>query len=277
MKTVETLAEALPYIRKFREKVFVVKLGGSMLTEKEKRLSILEDVALLRFVGIKSILVHGGGKDLSELTERLGMKVKFVDGLRYTDDETLGMAKMVFGRINSEIVGELENLGCQAVGITGESGRMVLADRLENLGYVGDIKTVDPQVLLTLFDDGYTPVVQPIGVDDKGEAVNINADEMASGIAKALKAEKLIFLTNVPGLLEDEKDEKSLISKISTKELKQKLKWSEVQGGMIPKTKAIIEAVEAGVKSVHLIDGRVEHALMLEVFTDEGIGTMVTE
>ncbi|MBN2518260.1 MAG: acetylglutamate kinase, partial [Candidatus Altiarchaeota archaeon] len=253
------------------------KIGGSTLTEGEKRRTILEDVALMRFVGIRSVIVHGGGKEINQLTEKLGKKVRFVDGLRHTDDESIGIVKMVLGKINSEVVGELENIDCKAIGITGKSGKLIMAKRKEALGFVGEIKAINTKVLLDLMEDGYTPVVQPIGMDEKGMAVNINADEAASAIAKALKAEKLIFLTNVPGLLEDEKDEKSLISLVTTHELKQKLKWSEIGGGMIPKTRGIIEAVESGVKSVHIIDGRKDHALLLEIFTDRGIGTMVVE
>jgi len=274
---VEVLIESLPYIQDFKDKVFVIKIGGSTLTDAEKRKMMLQDVALLDTVGIKVVLVHGGGKEISALTQKLGKETKFVEGLRHTDEETMGIVKMVLGKINSEIVGELENLECDALGTTGKSGKMIEATRIEKLGFVGEIKTVNPKPLTEWLEDDYIPVIQPIGIDQDGNAVNINADEAASSIAAAMKAEKLIFLTNVPGLLEDEKDEKSLISTITTKELKEKLKWKELAGGMIPKTRAMIGAVEAGVKSVHIIDGRKEHALLLEIFTDTGIGTMVTE
>jgi len=274
---VEVLIESLPYIQDFKDKVFVVKIGGSTLTDAEKRRVMLQDVALLDTVGIKVVLVHGGGKEISALTEKLGKEAKFIEGLRHTDEETMGIVKMALGKINSEIVGELENLDCDALGTTGKSGKMMEATRIEKLGFVGEIKNVNPKPLKEWLDDGYIPVIQPIGIDQDGNAVNINADEAASSIAAAMKAEKLIFLTNVPGLLEDEKDEKTLISTIATKELKEKLKWKELAGGMIPKTRAMIGAVEGGVKSVHIIDGRKPHALLLEVFTDTGIGTMVTE
>ncbi len=277
MNQIKTLIEAIPYIRRFNGKVFVIKLGGSMLVDEKTRLTILEDVALLKFVGIKLILVHGGGKEISRLSEKLGLKVRFVEGLRHTDDKTLDVVTMVLGRVNSEIVEELENLNCKAIGTTGKSGKMVRAKRMEKLGNVGRISSIDKSVLEGLLEQGYTPVVQPIGLDERGKAVNINADDLAAAIAKAMGAEKLIYLTNVPGLLEDENDKKSLISSISTKELKQKLKWEELRGGMVPKTKAIIEAIEAGVKSAHIIDGCREHSLLIEVFTDRGIGTMITE
>lgn len=277
MKTVNTLVEALPYIKEFKGKVFVIKLGGSMLVDEKKRLTILEDIALLKFVGIKPVLVHGGGKEISALSEKLGIKVKFVEGLRHTSDDALKVVSMVLGRVNGEIVEELEGLDCKAIGTTGKSGKMVRAKRMEKWGNVGSIKSVDESVLEGFLGQDYTPVVQPIGLDEKGKAVNINADDLASALAKAMNAEKLIYLTNVPGLLEDEKDEKSLIRSVTTKELKQKLKWEELQGGMIPKVKGIIDAVEHGVGSVHIIDGRKEHSILLEVFTDSGIGTMVTE
>jgi acetylglutamate kinase len=277
LKTVETLAEALPYIKEFKDKIFVIKLGGSMLVDEKKRFTILEDVALLKFVGIQPILVHGGGKEISKLSEQLGIKVKFVEGLRHTSDEALKVVSMVLGKVNGEIVEELEGLDCKAIGTTGKSGKMVKAKRMEKWGNVGNIESIDKSVLEGFLEHGYTPVVQPIGLDENGKAVNINADDLASAIAKAMNAEKLIYLTNVPGLLEKEKDEKSLIHTITTKELKQKLKWEEIQGGMIPKTKGIIDAVEHGVQSVHIIDGRKEHSILLEIFTDSGIGTMVTE
>jgi len=277
MTKIGALVEAIPYIKEFNGQVFVIKLGGSMLVNEKTRLTILEDIALLKFVGVKPILVHGGGKDISKLSEQLGLKVRFVEGLRHTDDETLKVVSMVLGRVNSEVVEELENLDCKAIGTTGKSGKMVRAKRMEKWGNVGRIEKVDESVLEGFLEQGYTPVVQPIGLDEKGHAVNINADELASAISKALKARKLIYLTNVPGLLENEKDEKSLISSITTKELKQKLKWDEIKGGMIPKTKGMIDAIEAGVKNVHIIDGREQHSILREVFTDTGIGTIVRE
>ncbi len=277
MDKIGVLVEALPYIKKFKEKVFVVKIGGSLLVDEKTRREILQDISLLKFVGINVIIVHGGGKDITELSKRLGIKVRFVEGLRHTSDEALEVVMMVLGKINGRIVEELERLDCKAIGITGKSGGMVRSRRIERLGNVGSIKSVEKSVLLGFLEQGYTPVVQPIGLDEEGRAVNINADDLASAIAKELKAEKLVYMTNVPGLLEDENDEKSLISRTTTKELKEKLKWDEVSGGMIPKTKGIIEAIERGVKSVHIIDGRKRHSLLLEIFTDEGVGTMITE
>jgi acetylglutamate kinase len=274
---VETLIEALPYIRKFRNKVFVIKLGGSMLVDKEKRLSVLEDVSLLKFVGIYPILVHGGGKDINALSEKLGIKVKFVEGLRHTSDETLEVVRMVLGKLNGELVEELERLNCKAIGTTGKTGAMITAKRVEKLGNVGNIEGIKKDIIQEFLDDEYVPIIQPIGLDENNRAVNINADDLASAIAKIMDAEKLIYLTNVPGLLEDEKDEKSLISSITTAELKKKLKWEELQGGMIPKVKGVIDAIEHGVKNVHMIDGRKNHSILLEVFTDQGIGTMISE
>ena len=277
MDKVETLIESLPYIKDFNKKIFEIKLGGSMLIDEKIRKTILEDVSLLKFVGINPILVHGGGKDINALSEKLGIDVKFVEGKRHTSDETLNVVKMVLGRVNDEIVEELEGMDCKAIGTTGKSGSMIKARRVEELGNVGHIEVVDASIIQGFLDQGYVPVIQPIGLDQNDKAVNINADDVASAIAKAMHAEKLIFLTNVPGLLEDEKDESTLISSITTKGLKDKLKWEEIQGGMIPKVKGVIDAVEHGVKNVHMIDGRKEHSILLEVFTDTGIGTMVSE
>ena len=277
MESVKILIEALPYIKRFKGKVFVVKLGGSMLLDEKKRRTVLEDVSFLKFVGIEVIVVHGGGKDINVLSEKLGVEVKFVDGMRQTDDRALDVVVMALGKVNDELVEELESLDCKAIGISGTSGSMMKARRIEKLGNVGEIEKVDETVIRDFLDHGYTPVVQPIGLDENDKAVNINADDAAGAIAEALKAEKVIYLTNVPGLLENEKDESTLISSITTSELKEKLKWDELKGGMIPKVNGIIDAVEHGVKSVHIIDGRKEHSLLLEVFTDTGIGTMVTE
>lgn len=274
---VKTLVEALPYIKRFKGKIFVVKLGGSMLVDEKTRLTILEDVALLKYVGILPILVHGGGKDINKLSGKLGIKVKFIDGLRQTDDAALDVVMMVLGKVNEELVEELERMDCKAIGISGNTGSMVKAKRIEKLGNVGDIEWVDETVLKGFLEDGYVPVIQPMGLDEKDEAVNINADDMASAIAKTMKAEKLIYLTDVPGLLENEKDEKTLISTITTAQLKDRLAADQLKGGMIPKVAGIIDAIAAGVKNVHIIDGRKEHSLLVEIFTREGIGTMVAE
>jgi acetylglutamate kinase len=270
----KTLIEALPYIQKFKNKIFVIKLGGSVL-HSNKEDSLLSDIALLVSLGIKIILVHGGGIEISKLTKRLGLNVKFVDGLRYTNEETLNIVKMALGKINSELTGKLQNLNCNAIGTTGKSGKLIEAERIVKLGFVGRITKVNPKILNDLLDKNYLPVIQPIGVDKAGTALNINADEFASNIAKAVRAEKLIFISDIPGLLRNPKDERTLIASITTKELRQKLEWFELNEGMIPKAKAMINAIESGVKSIHLIDGRKEHSLLLEVFTDKGTGTMV--
>jgi len=277
MDSIKTLIEALPYIKRFKDKVFVIKLGGSMLVDEKKRKVVLEDVALLKYVGIKVIVVHGGGKDINTLSEKLGVEVKFVDGRRQTDEKAMDVVSMALGKMNDEIVEELEQLDCKAIGVTGKSGSMIKAKRIEKLGFVGEIEKIDEAILVDFIEDGFIPVIEPIGLDEQDEAVNINADDVAASIAEALKAEKLIYLTNVPGLLENEKDESTLISSITTEELKEKIKWDELKGGMIPKVNGIIDAIEHGVKSVHIIDGRKDHSVLVEVFTDTGIGTMVTE
>ena len=207
----KALIHALPYIKRFQDKVFVIKLGGSMLVDEKKRKLVIEDVALMKFLGINVVLVHGGGKDITTLSEKLGVEVKFVDGLRHTDDKALDVVMMVLGKLNDEIIEELEQIDCKAIGVTGKSGSMIKAKRIEKLGNVGEIEHVDDAIIRDFLEDGFIPVIEPIGLDEHDKAVNINADDAAAALAEALNAEKLIYLTNVPGLLEDEKDEKTLI------------------------------------------------------------------
>ncbi|ADC66362.1 acetylglutamate kinase [Ferroglobus placidus DSM 10642] len=288
MEKVKTLVEALPYIREFHGKVMVIKIGGHAMVNEKILESAVRDVILLYFVGIKPIVVHGGGPEISEKMERLGIKPKFVDGLRVTDEETIEVVQMVLdGKINSKIVSLFIKNGGKAVGMSGKDGLLVVAKKKKvkkkigdsevelDLGYVGETEIVNPEILKILIDNGFIPVVSPVAVDLNGNIYNMNADTVAGDIAAALKAKKLIILTDVPGILRDVNDPNSVISKISLKELEEMLKKGELSGGMIPKAEAIIKALKGGVERGHIINGSVEHAILLELFTKEGIGTMV--
>ncbi len=288
MEKVKTLVEALPYIREFHGKVMVIKIGGHAMVNEEILESAVRDIILLYFVGIKPIVVHGGGPEISEKMERLGIKPKFVDGLRVTDEETIEVVQMVLdGKINSKIVSLFIKNGGKAVGMSGKDGLLVVAKKKKvkkkigdsevelDLGYVGETEIVNPEILKILIDNGFIPVVSPVAVDLNGNIYNMNADTVAGDIAAALKAKKLIILTDVPGILKDVNDPSSIISKISLRELEEMLRKGELKGGMIPKVEAIIKALKGGVERGHIINGSIEHAILLELFTKEGIGTMV--
>ncbi len=288
MEKVKTLVEALPYIREFHGKVMVIKIGGHAMVNEEILESAVRDIILLYFVGIKPIVVHGGGPEISEKMERLGIKPKFVDGLRVTDEETIEVVQMVLdGKINSKIVSLFIKNGGKAVGMSGKDGLLVVAKKKKvkkkigdsevelDLGYVGETEIVNPEILKILIDNGFIPVVSPVAVDLNGNIYNMNADTVAGDIAAALKAKKLIILTDVPGILRDVNDPSSIISKISLRELEEMLRKGELKGGMIPKVEAIIKALKGGVERGHIINGSIEHAILLELFTKEGIGTMV--
>jgi acetylglutamate kinase len=272
----DVLARALPYIRRFAGKVVVIKLGGAAMTDAELDL-FAEDVLLLRSVGVRPVVVHGGGPQIGELMQRLGKAPEFRDGHRVTDAETLDIARMVLvGRINREIVSAINRDDPVAVGLSGEDARMITAvPRDALLGFVGDVSHVDPTIVLKLLNEGLVPVIATIGRDLAGQAYNINADAAAASVAAALSAEKIIYLTGAPGLLEDAKDPSSVVSRLTPADLKDRLARRTVEGGMIPKLQGCADAVEAGVGSAHILDGRVSHVLLIELFTDEGIGTMV--
>lgn len=277
------LAEALPYIRKFSGKELVVKFGGNALggseIEGSRRLaSFAEDVALLASVGILPIVVHGGGPQIGNLMARLGKEVEFHDGLRVTDADTLDIARMVLvGKINRDIVSAINVHGPLAVGLSGEDAQLITASqRKQELGYVGDIDDVDTMILRQLLDQGLVPVVATIGADVNGQSYNINADTVAGAIAAALGAEKLIFLTDVEGIRADANDPSSLVGQIDSADLDELVATGVVAGGMIPKVRACSAAVASGVAHAHILDGRVPHALLIELFTDGGVGTMVT-
>ncbi|HAY65525.1 MAG TPA: acetylglutamate kinase [Acidimicrobiaceae bacterium] len=278
LEQAELLVEILPYIQRWRGKVVVIKFGGNAMTDASLAERFAEDVVLMHQVGILPLIVHGGGPQIGELMERLGKEPEFKDGLRVTDAETLDIARMVLvGKVNREIVSSINVHGPLAVGVSGEDGGLITAAaRNPELGFVGDVTAVDPTLLQKLFSEGLIPVMSTIGADESGQAYNINADTVAGAVAQAMEAEKVVYLTDVEGLYEDLSDETSLIRQISAADLSQKIQSGQITDGMIPKTEACVRAVQNGVTSAHLVDGRIPHVALLELFTDAGIGTMIS-
>jgi acetylglutamate kinase len=272
------LVEALRYIQKFRGAVIVVKYGGNAMTDLSLATTFAEDIVLLRSVGLKPVVVHGGGPQIGDLLGRLGKETEFVDGLRVTDKETLDVVRMVLvGKVGRDIVGAINIHGAYAVGLSGEDGGLITAaQRDEALGFVGDVVSVQPGIVERLLAEDLIPVVSTIGCDAQGQAYNINADTVAGALAGALDAEKVIYLTDVPGLLANVEDLSSLVPRADMADLQALIADGRITGGMIPKVQACIDAVQAGAKSAHMLDGRIPHVLLLELFTDAGIGTMVT-
>ncbi len=277
-KKAEVLIEALPYIQKFNRKIIVVKYGGSAMSDEELQRHVIQDVTLLKLVGFKPIIVHGGGKAISSWVQKTGKEAQFINGLRVTDKETMEIAEMVLGRVSKNLVTMVEELGVKAVGISGKDSAMLkVKKRLsggQDIGYVGEITKVDPKILFDMMDHDYLPIVAPIGLDDQFETYNINADEAACAIAKAVGADKLVYLTDVEGLYRDFEDKSSFISRISVTEAEELIAGGMIGGGMLPKLSNCTEAVRGGVKRVHILDGRVPHSILLEIFTNKGNGTM---
>ena len=273
------LVEALPYIRRFRGAVVVVKYGGHAMTDPGLAASFARDIVLVQAVGLHPVVVHGGGPQIGEHLRKLGKQSEFRDGLRVTDAETLEVARMVLvGKVGRDIVGAINANGGSALGLSGEDGRLVTAvPRDPALGFVGDVAAVDPGVIERLLAEEIVPVVSSIGADTAGQAYNINADTMAAALAGALGAAKAVYLTDVPGLLADADDESSLVSRASIAEVEAMIASGAVSGGMIPKARACVDAVQQGAGSAHMLDGRIPHAVLLELFTDAGIGTMITQ
>jgi len=280
------LAEALPYIRHFWGKTVVIKYGGAAMAAADLKAAVMQDVALMKYVGMNPILVHGGGPEVSAMSKRMGLEATFVDGLRVTDEATMTVAQMVLvGKTNRDIVTHLGQQGVKAVGLSGQDAGLITATKhvhrsartgeLVDLGFVGDVKAVDVEVLHALTSAGFVPVIAPIGLGPDGEAYNINADTVAGAIAAAMKAAKLVLLTDVEGVRADKDDPSSLLSRVTLQEIRTWMAQGKIEGGMIPKLQSCITALEAGVERVHIIDGRVPHSLLLEIFTDEGVGTMV--
>ena len=276
-ETARLLIEALPYIRRFTGKVVVVKVGGLPMTDPARARSLAKDVLLLHSVGIRPVLVHGGGPQIDVQMERQGKSIERIDGLRVTDAEALDIVRMVLvGKINRELVSAVNALEPVAVGVAGEDGRLLEASPIDpRLGFVGKVGKVRAGLLHALLDDGLVPIVSTVGADVDGQPYNVNADDAARAIAVAMGAEKLIYLTAAPGLLADPADPGSLVQRLATSDVRARIADASVTGGMIPKLLACAEAVEGGVGSAHMIDGRAEHALLVELFTDEGIGTMI--
>ncbi|WP_209467573.1 acetylglutamate kinase [Symbiobacterium terraclitae] len=279
------LAEALPYIRQFSGKTVVIKYGGAAMAAADLKAAVMQDIALMKYVGMHPIVVHGGGPEVSGMAKQMGIEPRFVDGLRVTDAATMAIAQMVLvGKTNREIVTHLVEQGVKAVGLSGQDGGLIRAVRhlhrsrtgeMVDLGFVGDVAAVDTAVLETLTAAGYVPVIAPIGLGPGGQPYNINADTVAGAIAAALKAEKLVLLTDVEGVRADKDDPGSLLSRVTAQEVQGWIARGKLEGGMIPKLQCCITALEGGVNRVHIIDGRVPHSLLLEIFTDEGVGTMV--
>ncbi len=270
------LIHALPYIRKYTDKIIVVKYGGNAMINEELKDAVMGDIVLLSLIGIKVVLVHGGGPEITNMLERVGKETKFVDGLRVTDSETVEIAQMVLaGKINKNLVQHLQLKGGKAIGLCGIDGNMIEAQCMnEKLGFVGDITSINVDPITDVLEKGYIPVISTIGCDAEGNVYNINADTAASKIAGILKAESLISMTDVAGILHDKDDPDSLISKVLVSEAPQLMAQGVISGGMIPKVECCIEAIRRGVKKVFIIDGRIPHAILIETLTDEGIGTM---
>ncbi len=273
----EVITQALPYIQKYHDKIIVVKYGGNAMISEELKLQVMEDIVLLWLIGVKPVLVHGGGPEISEMLKKVGKESVFVDGLRVTDKETAEIVQMVLaGKINKQLVNLLGEFGGNAVGISGIDGHLIEAKvKDERLGFVGEITNVNVQPILDLIEKQYIPVVSTVGCDSQGNVYNINADTAASYIAGAMKAERLITMTDIPGILRDVNDPDSIIKRVNIDEARQLFADGVITGGMIPKVECCIEAIEKGVRRVTILDGRVPHAVLLELLTDEGAGTMV--
>ncbi len=279
LKKAEVLIEALPYIQKFNRKIIVVKYGGSAMSNEELQKNVIEDVVLLKLVGFKPIIVHGGGKEISGWVKKVGKESEFVNGLRVTDEETMEIAEMVLNRVNKRLVNMVNSLGVNAVGISGKDGGLLNVDKKlsggQDIGFVGDVKKVNPKILLDLLEKDFLPIVAPIGFGDDFNTYNINADDAACAIAKAVGADKLVFLTDVEGLYKDFEDKSTFIQRITASEANELIDGGIIGGGMLPKLANCTSAVTNGVNRVHILDGRIPHCLLLEVFTKEGVGTMI--
>lgn len=279
LEKANVLIEALPYIQRFNRKIIVVKYGGSAMVDEKLQKSVIQDVTLLKLVGFKPIIVHGGGKEISSWVNKLGMEPKFINGLRVTDGATMEIAEMVLNRVGKSLVKMVQELGVNAIGISGKDGGLLKVEKKlaggEDVGFVGEVKEVNGKVLLDLIEKDFLPIVCPIGLDEHYNTYNINADDAACAIAKAVNAEKLAFLTDIEGVYRNPEDKKSLISELHISEAYELLKTGNIGGGMLPKLNNCIDAIENGVSRVHILDGRIAHCLLLEIFTNKGIGTAI--
>ena len=279
LEKAEVLIEALPYIQKFNRRIIVVKYGGSAMIDDELKEHVIQDVTLLKLVGFKPTIVHGGGKEISRWVNKVGMEPRFVNGLRVTDEDTMELAEMVLGKVNKNLVQLVEKLGVRAIGLSGKDGKLLSVNKKyadgEDIGYVGEVKEVNARVLYDLIEKDFLPIICPIGLDDDNNTYNINADDAACAIARAMRAEKLAFLTDIEGVYKDPSDPSTRISALTTSEARELMKDGFIGGGMLPKINNCIEAIEHGVSKVHILDGRIPHCLLLEIFTNKGIGTAI--
>ena len=290
MNRAEILAEALPYIEKFHGSYIVIKYGGHAMLDDEAKDWTVKDTILLKYIGMKPVIVHGGGPEITHAMEKMGKKPKFVEGLRVTDEETLDIVKMVLvGKINTDIVSRINKFNGKGVGLSGKDNKLILAkkrlhkiikegrEKEIDLGHVGETVKVNPAVVDILTDSGYIPVISPVGITEDGNSLNLNSDTVAGDVAAALGAKKLVILTDVLGIMRDLEDKNSLINEIKVSDIDSLIKENIIEGAMIPKLEACANAVKGGVKRAHIIDGRVKHSILLELLTDEGIGTMIKE
>lgn len=279
MDKAAVLIEALPYIQRFNRKIIVVKYGGSAMVDEELKKSVIQDVTLLKLVGFKPIIVHGGGKEISKWVEKVGMEPEFINGLRKTDEATMEIAEMVLSKVNKSLVQMVEELGVNAIGISGKDGGLLKVEKKysngQDIGYVGEITEVNPKILYDLLEKDFLPIVCPIGMDEHFRSYNINADDAACAIARAVSAEKLAFLTDIEGVYKDPEDRSTLISELTVSNAKELIGNGNIGGGMLPKLNNCIDAIDNGVSRVHILDGRIAHCLLLEIFTNKGIGTAI--
>ena len=281
MQKAAVLIEALPYIQKFNRKIIVVKYGGSAMSNEELQKNVIKDVTLLKLVGFKPIIVHGGGKAISRWVEKVGKEPSFVNGLRVTDEETMEIAEMVLGRVNKNLVTMVEELGVKAVGISGKDGGLLKVEKKysdgKDIGFVGNITEVDPKVIYDLLEKDFLPIIAPVGLDENFQTYNINADDAACAIAKAVGADKLVFLTDIEGLYRDINDKSTFISRLTASQAESLISEGVIGGGMLPKLGNCTSAVRNGVNRVHILDGRIPHCMLLEIFTNQGIGTAIIQ
>ena len=273
------LNEALPYIQRFQGKIIVVKYGGSAMVDHELKKNVIRDVALLKLVGFRPIIVHGGGKEITKWVNKVGLETNFVNGLRVTDKDTMEVAEMVLNKVNKGLVSMMEKVGVKAVGISGKDGSLLKVEKKlsggKDIGFVGEVKQVNTELLETLLDSGFVPVICPVGSDDECHSYNVNADDAACAVASAMEAAKLAFLTDIEGVYRDPLDKSSLISELTVPEAEELLASGNVGGGMLPKIRNCVDAINAGVSRVHILDGRLPHCLLLEFFTNKGVGTAI--
>lgn len=279
MEKAQVLIEALPYIQRFNRKIIVVKYGGSAMVDEDLKKQVIQDVTLLKLVGFKPIIVHGGGKEISRWVEKVGKEPEFINGLRKTDAETMEIAEMVLNKVNKSLVSLVEGLGVLSIGISGKDGGLLKVKKKysdgKDIGFVGEITEVNPKILYDLLEKDFLPIVCPIGMDEDSNSYNINADDAACAIARAVSAEKLAFLTDIEGVYKDPDDKSTLISELTVSDAKKLITDGFIGGGMLPKLNNCIDAIDNGVSRVHILDGRIAHCLLLEIFTNKGIGTAI--